>query len=398
MVDTLHAKLKIVPSSKMNIVFLNQFYPPDTAATGQLLKDIAVALAQKGHHIEIIASSGGYAGGKIEDTNTIQNLKVHRINATSFGRANKLGRLLDYLSFFTKTKRQLKQLNPDIIVTLTTPPFIGSIIRKHKAKKYLWSMDLYPEVLDAFGYLKANSFIYKRLQSAAHKIYHSMDGVILLGTCMQNKLAPYQIPADKIHLLENWVPSESVERLEPSNQHSIQYSGNIGLGHPVETLLNCFHAIDTKDWNLDIIGFGANRKNLEVLAESLNNPSIHFKEPVPIEELSLSLAKASVHFIAQKSETTGCIVPSKLYGAMASGRAIIFYGPKESQIAQTILKAHCGFVIQDDAPHSLENCLKDIISDPSSIAALGENGLNFYKNHLAMKQAIERFETILELN
>lgn len=42
----------------MRILLLNQFYPPDTAATGQLLADVARGLAASGHEVDVICSRG----------------------------------------------------------------------------------------------------------------------------------------------------------------------------------------------------------------------------------------------------------------------------------------------------------------------------------------------------
>ncbi len=50
----------------MRILLLNQFYPPDVAATGQLLGDVAAALAQRGHEVHVLCSRGAYGGGPVE--------------------------------------------------------------------------------------------------------------------------------------------------------------------------------------------------------------------------------------------------------------------------------------------------------------------------------------------
>lgn len=44
----------------MRILLLNQFYKPDTAATGQLLADLAEELAQRGHDVHVLWSMDVY--------------------------------------------------------------------------------------------------------------------------------------------------------------------------------------------------------------------------------------------------------------------------------------------------------------------------------------------------
>ncbi len=47
----------------MRILFLNQYYIPDVAATGQLLADVAEELAAQGHEAHVICSRRTYCGG-----------------------------------------------------------------------------------------------------------------------------------------------------------------------------------------------------------------------------------------------------------------------------------------------------------------------------------------------
>jgi hypothetical protein len=45
----------------MRILLLNQFFYPDSAATSQLLTDLARCLASQGHSVRVICSSSSYA-------------------------------------------------------------------------------------------------------------------------------------------------------------------------------------------------------------------------------------------------------------------------------------------------------------------------------------------------
>ena len=47
---------------KPSILLLNQFFPPDCAASGQLLADLASELAACGSEVHVVCSRGGYGG------------------------------------------------------------------------------------------------------------------------------------------------------------------------------------------------------------------------------------------------------------------------------------------------------------------------------------------------
>lgn len=45
----------------MKLTILNQFYPPDYAATGQLLEELSIELSKKELDVQIFAGQPGYA-------------------------------------------------------------------------------------------------------------------------------------------------------------------------------------------------------------------------------------------------------------------------------------------------------------------------------------------------
>ena len=48
----------------MQILLLNQFYPPDVAPTGQVLHDLARVLVGRGHQVRVVCSRRSYDGGQ----------------------------------------------------------------------------------------------------------------------------------------------------------------------------------------------------------------------------------------------------------------------------------------------------------------------------------------------
>ena len=93
------------------------------------------------------------------------------------------------------------------------------------------------------------------------------------------------------------------------------------------------------------VGGGPRRAEVEAFArrEGLTNFAYH--DYVPRELLPHSLSVADVHLISLRPEFVGVSVPSKLYGAMASGRPILFVGPARCETADAIAEARCGVTI-----------------------------------------------------
>lgn len=201
----------------MRVLLINQFYIPDTAATGQLLADVAEGLASEGHEVHVLCSRRRYGGGReaFAANEAVEGIHVHRVGATGFGRGRLLGRLFDYLSFYILAAvKALRLPRMDVCVALTTPPFIaliGVLLRWfRRTKLVIWTMDLYPDVAVAFGVLEDRCLLCRLLARLSRRIYKSCSGIISLGEVMAQRLVKAGAPQDRITVVHNWVPREPV--------------------------------------------------------------------------------------------------------------------------------------------------------------------------------------------
>lgn len=200
----------------MRILLINQYYPPDTAPTGQLLSDLAKALVEQGHNVHVLCSRRTYGGGDVvlSAEQILDGAYIHRVNATGFGRGMLLGRLLDYLSFYVSaTFRAMIMPRMDVSVSLTTPPFISIIglllLRLKRTKMILWTMDLYPEVAVAYGYLKKQSLIHRISSAISRYLYKTSFCIVSIGDVMTERLMEAGAQAEKIVTVHNWAPSDN---------------------------------------------------------------------------------------------------------------------------------------------------------------------------------------------
>lgn len=203
----------------MRVLLINQFYRPDTAATGQLLADVAGSLAERGHEVHVICSRHRYDGGKVVGVaeGNVDSVAVHRVFTTRFGRKVLLGRMVDYLSFYvTAAWRALVLPKPDVCVSLTTPPFISLIglmlSRLKGTRSVIWVMDVYPDIAVAYDVLRKKALLYRLLTRLNKMLYRNAAAVISLGEVMTERLQSLGARPEKLHTVPNWVPGESVGR------------------------------------------------------------------------------------------------------------------------------------------------------------------------------------------
>jgi glycosyltransferase involved in cell wall biosynthesis len=390
----------------MRILLLNQFYPPDVAATGQLLRDLADALAARGHEAHVLASQRTYAGGghRLAADETARGVRIHRLAATGFGRAGLLGRAVDYLSFYLLAWRRMLQLpRMDVCVSLTTPPLIGllgaMLGRRRKTPLVLWTMDVYPEIAVTFGVFRSGGAPHRFFAWLSRRLYRAAAKVVALGEVMVEVLQAAGCEGGKITVVHNWVPGEAVRRTEPplGEMITLQYSGNLGLGHELETALRAVARLtDRSHLCVQFIGHGKLRRRLETLVEDLNLRCVTFLPPRPLAKLSASLAEGDIHLISQREGTQGLLVPSKLYGILAAGRAAVYIGPADTEVAAAIRQAKAGLLVEPGDVGAAAEALQTLMDDPARREVMGRAARAAYDERFGRDKSIPRLVEIIE--
>src|SRR6266576_7085745 len=99
----------------MHILAINQFFWPDTAATGQLLADVAGVLDPEVHVMTVLCGGSDYGA---VDTASPPRGKIVRLGGVAFSRG-KSGRVTSYAAFFAAAAlRGIRGPKPALVLTL----------------------------------------------------------------------------------------------------------------------------------------------------------------------------------------------------------------------------------------------------------------------------------------
>ena len=390
----------------MRILLLNQFFPPDTAATGQLLADVAGQLNRRGHEVHVVCSRRSYGGGgevyPAEDV--FSGAVVHRLAATGFGRRCRAGRVLDYLSFYFLAARRVMQLpRMDACLCLTTPPFIAllgaRLVARRKTSLVCWTMDLYPEIAAALGVLPGDGLVHRFFKRLAAGIYRSSNAVIALGEVMAEALRAAGADPEKISVVHNWVPSDAIEcsPLPEGEPFTIMYSGNLGMGHQLDTALRGVAGLDRhSDVRVRFVGDGKMREPLELMAGELGLDCVQFAPPCALSELSRSMAASHVQIVSQRPGTQGLIVPSKVYGILSAGRPSLYIGPGDTEIAGLIRDSDSGILVEDGDVEGVTSALERLRSDRRELEKMAGSARRCYERLSGMEASTAAIADIVE--
>jgi colanic acid biosynthesis glycosyl transferase WcaI len=381
----------------MRILLLNQFFYPDSAATSQLLTDLARCLASEGHSVRVICGRSSYAE---PDSQNAPDVDIVRIPGLPFGRGL-LARTFSYASFLTGALgRGLLSPRPDLILTLTTPPalsVVGSLLKAvFHARHFIWEMDLYPDIAVDLNVLSSRSWI-TRISGAAFDLARQRaDGIIALGECMRERLIRHGIPAGRIDVADNWADGAEIRPLPfpASEPLRILYSGNLGLAHDVDTFRAAiqYFRFDSR-FHFEFAGAGPLRKDLESFCRE--NAHVCFSGYRPRHELAAAFGNCHIGLVTQKPATLGSVVPSKTYGLMAAGRPILYIGPREATPARIIHQFRCGWQIEPGDTHAAIELLEHLAANPALIHEAGARGRQAFLKHYDLPIGVARICSLL---
>lgn len=384
----------------MRILLLNQFFWPDSAATSQLLTDVARHLVKQGHEVHVICADSGYAP---EDSTDPPGAVTHRAKTSRFVRGI-LGRVTSYGSFFLGCAwRGVRIPRPDIVLTLTTPPLlslVGTLIKAVRGSRhFIWEMDLYPDVAVDLSYFRSGGVLDRAVGLLADFSRKRSDGILVLGTCMRDRLIKRGIDESKVLIAENWADSAVISPVPwPREDEPLRllYSGNLGLAHDTDAITAAMLALkDDERFQFIFAGGGARRTQVEVFCAQHQISSALFKPYSAKSDLGVSLGSGHIGLITQRDECLGSVVPSKMYGLLAAGRPILFVGPKKSTIARNIERFQCGWQVEPGDGRSLLAVLRYLASHRSEIYHAGVLARQAFLQHFDLAHGVARISALL---
>ena len=115
--------------------------------------------------------------------------------------------------------------------------------------------------------------------------------------------------------------------------------------HDVDTIAGALAGGVPSGLQLNFRGNGAGFQELVRAAGDRPNGA-SFGGSLPESEWLAVMAEADVALVTMKPGAEGIVMPSKTYSAMAAGQAILAVCPRESDLADTVYKHDCGWVIE----------------------------------------------------
>ena len=410
---------------KAKILVIQQHFYPEVAATGQLLLDLCEDLVKAGYKVKVITGNPTEIpqGGEKENILRKENYKgieIFRLRNSTFNKYRMAGRVLNYLTFhFLVFSRVLFYERPHLVFVLSTPPFIsfsGLMLKTLKKSKVIYNVqDLFPDLAIELGKLKNKLFI-GFLKKLSVLIVRKVDKVVVVGEYMEKKireeLLKETIENNHIITIHNWADGDEIKVLRGNIEDNflrkkwglegkfvVLYSGNIGYLHEFDTIISAADFLakeGLKEIVFVFIGEGIKKNYIEgkVREKGLNN--ILFFPYQSREMLIYSLGLANVSLVTLEKDFEGMVVPSKIYGILASGRPVIAVVGGESEIVGIIRKGKCGKIVKIRDYRALANNIMDYYKNSKKCREDGLNGRRCFEKNFDRKIATKKYIEVIK--
>ena len=370
------------------ILFFQRAVPPEHSAAGSLAFDMAASLAAAGFEVCLL---GTRTSDSIPAREVCDGVEIVRMRVPAFKRSSLLSRAAALpRTWLALLRGALACPKPNILVTLSDPPLAacaGALLARLRGCTHVhWCQDLYPDVAAAAGLMRSDGVMFRLLKQASLRALRSCSRVVAVGRCMQSHLSAAGV--DNCALVTNWsrLPACPDASSATGNPFTVLYSGNLGRAHDFEGINAANEILVSRQSPARIVVRGDGPCRADVHVELL--------PPVPWRDVPATLAAAGAHLITLRREFSGIVVPSKLYDISASGRPILFAGPRNCECAYAIEEAGMGLVVPDRDGPALAAAISRLCASPELARSMGEAALKFHAAN-RREPAVAAFSRIL---
>lgn len=325
---------------------VTELFPPDETSTSYILGQIANAMAKK-YQVKIICGPEIYDKRKKLDENNHfcldKSIEVFRANGADLDKNTTKGKALSFLLMSKRMISLVKQyVRKDDKVLMVTNPAPLVVLMSRLKKKVGFELnilvhDVFPENTKPAG-LKLP--LYGMIKHVFDKAYSRADQLIALGRDMKDVLekkilnSSENIP--KITIIENWADINGIKSQSmPQGKIVLEYAGNIGRVQGLDKVIE--QLPESVDFH--IYGTGS----MEETLKKMNHPRVFFHGPYFRSQQNEVLAACHIALVTLQEGMYGLGVPSKTYNILASGRPILFFGPKNSEIDLLVREERIGY-------------------------------------------------------
>jgi len=406
----------------MKILLYSMNFTPELVGIGKYSGEMAQWLHAKGHDVRVIASPPffphwapfeGHSAWAYRKT-VYDGITVWRAPTWVPARPRALARMAHLFSFMLSSMPLLfaqMRWRPDLVFVVEPPLFCAPTVlffsRMLGIKSWLHIQDY--EVDAAFGLgLVRGTRVRRFALSVERWLLSRFNRVSTISAAMLDKARDKGIDETRLVLLPNWVDVRSIypqaagtaEAAAPVNGYRtmlgippddvvVLYAGSLGNKQGIELLADAARQLAAAGHiHFVLCGNGPSREPLKAACANLDR--VHFLDLQPAERLNELLGMADIHVLPQRADAADLVMPSKLGGMLASGKAVIVTAHEGTELSNVV--AGRGLVVAPGDPDALSDAIARLAASRPQREAMGAAGRSFAETQLDRNAILLRLE------
>ena len=309
--------------------------------------------------------------------------------ATPYHRGSYLRRSLSWIRYLFQAFSWIRKRPADVpLLFFSNPPlspWLGWVMNRLRGQQFAVMVhDIYPDVLVGLMGMSARNPLVRVWHFMNRRAYRRAKLVMTLGERMAQRLEE-QCPGHSVEVVYPWADTNRI-RPRPRDDNwfaaehglvgklTVMYSGNMGIGHDIETILEAARRLrDRDEIRFVFIGSGPKWQLVDQARKSEDLSNVTLLGWQPDEVLPYSLPTADIAVVSLEVGLDGLAIPSKAFSFLAAGAALLVISREGSELADLVHKHECGWLVGPKDLDRFVDRVTDACSQPDRLRAAQSN-------------------------
>ena len=418
------SRLKIVQQGNENqpellrplrLSIFTQFYPPDYAATGQLIEELTLHLARLGIYVQVFTGQPGYAFQKASapPRERLDKILIRRSRTSRLFPSRIRGKAINGLLFCLRSALHLLKSSSrgDILLLTSAPPFLqilGYLANLFSGIPYVCLVyDLYPDVAVQLKAVSKKHWSVQLWNWINKQVWKRAQSIVVLSFTMKDRMqAKCPEISDKISIIHNWANPDWIVPIAKQNNwfahkydlvstFTVLYSGNMGRCHDMDTILEAARELQNELIQFVFIGDGAKHQTFVEQVSRLGLSNCRFLLYQEKQVLPYSLTACDLSLVSISPGLEGLVAPSKLYGILAAGRPVAVICEPHSYLRRIVVEADCGAAFNNGDGTGLAKFIRRLATDTQLGHQMGIAGRRYLQSNFTPEIIAKQYSKLL---
>lgn len=403
----------------MRILIFSQYFWPENFR----VNDLVGALKQRGHEVTVLTGEPNYPDGRIFPDFAASPDRFSRYEASDVIRVPLLPRgrgsvrlVLNYLSFVLSAgvcaPWKLRDHDFDVIFVYQPSPITSclpaiSLGRIKGVPVILWTLDLWPETLQAVGVVRSQRLL-TAVGSLVSFIYRYCALVLGQSRACEANVARYAGSTSKYRYFPQWseelfdetgaLPEMAPEVRQFADSFNVLFAGNIGDSQDFPAILAAAEQLKNDArirWLIVGDGRAAESVRVDILAKGLQGRVVMLGRH-PIERMPSFFAAAGALLVSLKRDPIFAMtIPGKVQTYLASGRPLV--AMLDGEGGRVIAESGAGLVAASGDSTGLAEAVRRLADmAPADRAAMGAKGRSYATAEFGRERLLALLEEFME--